>query len=157
MHLFWTFHVGIRNSQSAVRVSGMCQHGWGKFQREDAAAALSYLHLLKTSVCIERDRFAGRKRKWATEDVGQHLCCFFKLLTLQHETVHHTKFPRTVGYHKSTTTTNEHLHWQQTWWVSPSFLPGNRHGELLLYCDFNNFFCSLSEGIGSLRRVGKKN
>lgn len=51
--------------------------------------------------------------------MGQHLCCFFKLLILQHETVHHTKFQRTVGYRKSTTTNNEHLHWQQTWWTSP--------------------------------------
>jgi hypothetical protein len=37
-----------------------------------------------------------------------------------------------------------------------SICTGNRHGELLLYCDFNNFFYSLSEGVGSLRRVGKK-
>lgn len=37
-----------------------------------------------------------------------------------------------------------------------SICTGNRHGELLLYCDFNKKIYSLSEGIGSLRRVGKK-
>jgi hypothetical protein len=45
-------------------------------------------------VWIEREREREicwkKKSKSATEDVGEHLCSFFKLRTLGHETMHHT-------------------------------------------------------------------
>jgi hypothetical protein len=44
----------------------------------------------EATVWIERERFAGRRKKAATEDEDEHLCSFFKLCTLGHETMHHT-------------------------------------------------------------------
>lgn len=39
----------------------------------------------------ERERENEKKEsKSATEDEGEHLCSFFKLRTLGHETMHHT-------------------------------------------------------------------
>lgn len=47
----------------------MCQHGWGKFQREDAAAALSYLNLAE-------DQRLDRERQicWKKKKVGNWRC-----------------------------------------------------------------------------------
>jgi hypothetical protein len=42
----------------------------------------------EATVWIERE--TGRRKKAATEDEGEHLCSFFKLCTLGHETMHHT-------------------------------------------------------------------
>ncbi len=133
MHPFWTFYVGIRNSQSAVRVSGMCQHGWGKFQREyAAAAALSYLHLAE-------DQRLDRERQicWKKKKVGNWRCGPALVLLFQ---APHSPARNCAPYQIPTNcwVSQKHHHhqrasalatdmvsfsflpsWQQTWWTSP--------------------------------------
>ncbi len=122
----------------------MCQHGWGKFQREDAAAALSYLNLAE-------DQRLDRERQicWKKKKVGNWRCGPALVLLFQ---APHSPARNCAPYQIPTNcwVSQKHHHQQRASALATDMV----NFSSIAISTKKNY--SLSEGIGSLRRVGKK-